>query len=264
MGQSDTVPVRRRASLSASSSFAAGDPAVQFGEALFETMRADRGEVAFLSRHLARLLQSAETLQWSAVPSEAELRSALRVALADRPEEAVRIRLMASRSGRIAVETSRIPGPPTPSGITLVRAWHRSRWIAEHKTTSYAANRLAQSRADASGAGHALLLDSRGHLGETAFANVVCAVDGTALTPPVRGILPGIARALAVESGLVQERELPPEKWARAQEIVALNSLRGPMPIRAIDGRQIGSGEPGPLEALLRRALSDGSEAESP
>lgn len=250
--------------MSEPSSFATDDPAVQFGEALFETMRADRGEVAFLSRHLARLLQSAETLQWSGVPGEAELRSALRAALADQPEEAVRVRLTASRSGRIAVETSRIPDPPAPTAITLVRAGHRNRRIAEHKTTSYAANRLAQSRADASGAGHALLLDSQGHLGETAFANVVCAIDGNALTPPIRGILPGIARALAIESGVVQERDLPPEKWASAEEIVALNSLRGPMPIHAIDRRPIGSSRPGPLASLLRRALADKGEAESP
>lgn len=263
MGQGDTIPVGARASLS-ESSFAADDPAVRFGEALFETMRADRGEVAFLSRHLKRLLRSAHALYWSGAPDEAQLRSTLRAALDEEPRETLRIRLTVSRSGRIAVETSAIPAPPAPTAITLLGAWQPNRRIAEHKTTSYAANRLAQSRADAAGAGHALLLDSRGHIGETAFANVVCAVDGIALTPPIRGILPGIAREVAIEKGGVHERELPPETWARADEIVALNVLRGPMPIHAIDGRAIGLDTPGSLESLLHDTLADRSEAEAP
>lgn len=245
------------------SSLATDDPAVRFGEALFETMRADRGKVAFLSRHLRRLLRSAKALYWSGGPDEAELRSALRAALDGEHDQTVRLRLTASRSGRIAVETSAVPAPPAPTAITLLGAWQPGRRMAEHKTTSYAANRFAQSRADAAGAGHALLLDSRGHLGETAFANVVCAVDGMVLTPPIRGVLPGIAREVAIETGVVLERELPPETWARADAIVALNALRGPMPIHAIDGRPIGSDTPASLESLLHDTLA-GSEAEEP
>ena len=248
--------------MTAAESFAADDPAVRFGEALFETMRAEHGGVAFLGRHLARLERSADALGWSEIAPEEELRSALRRALADVSEATVRVRLTASRSGRVVVETSPIPSAPDPRGITIVGGWEPSRRIAEHKTTSYAANRLAQARADAAGVGHALLLDRRGRLGETANANIVCAIGGEALTPPVRGILPGIAREVVLETGAAVERELPPELWGAADEIVALNALRGVMPIDRVDGRTVGAGRSG-LVDRLSAALS-ASERERP
>lgn len=262
MGQGRAVSGRRFAPLT-EPPFSPDDPAVRFGEALFETMRSEDGRVVSLSRHLERLLRSAQILRWSGVPGEAQLRAALRSALDDAAQRSLRIRLTASAGGRIAVETSPIPDAPAPEAVSIIGAWHRRRAIAEHKTTSYAANRLAHAHAVSLGAGHALLLDSRGHLGETAFANVICALDDVAVTPPARGLLPGVARQIALEAGVVAERELPPEAWGRASEIVAINALRGPMPIHRVDGRAVGESAPEELTALVSDLLVR-EQAEAP
>ena len=47
------------------------DPAVRWGEGLFETMRAEGGRVALLDRHLDRLEGSARALAWGPMPGAA-------------------------------------------------------------------------------------------------------------------------------------------------------------------------------------------------
>ena len=60
------------------------DPAVRWGEGLFETMRAEGGRVALLERHLARLARSAATLGLTAIPGPEALRAAVRPRTAPR------------------------------------------------------------------------------------------------------------------------------------------------------------------------------------
>ena len=72
---------------------------------------------------------------------------------------------------------------------------------------------MAQRRAEAAGADHALLLDADGRLGEAALANVIVATGAGAFTAPARGLLAGVARAVAMEAGGVREQELPEAVW---------------------------------------------------
>lgn len=224
------------------------------GEALFETMRVEDGRAVFLDRHLARLTRSAETLGWDIVDRH-ELRSELERALAEHPSGRLRMRITASRGGQVDIETSPLLDDRPPAAITIVGAWQPGRQLSEHKTTSYAAYRRAQDLAAASGCGHALLLDARGRIGESAAANIVCAADGDLVTPPVSGILPGVARGVLLEAGLVRERNLPPELWGRADELIAVSSLRGAAPIVRVDGAPVGTGSTGPAASQLAEAL---------
>ena len=81
---------------------------------------------------------------------------------------------------------------------------------------------------------------------------------GRPWTPPLaRGGVAGLLREIVLES-LPELRELDvrAETLASAQEIVALNAVRGARPVVRLDGRSVGSGQPGPLSERLRRILA--------
>src|SRR4029453_18378638 len=85
--------------------------------------------------------------------------------------------------------------PPAVTALALRGAWWPGNAIAEHKTLSFLGHRVAQRRAERAGAGHALLLDADGRLGEAALANVFVATEAGPANAPARGLLPRVPRA---------------------------------------------------------------------
>lgn len=160
------------------------------------------------------------------------------------------------------------------AGLSLRTSTHRlsSRSItAGLKALGYLPNLLARAQARAAGADDALLLDDRGLVSETSAANLFWLTPGGTLRTPAAScpILPGITRAAVLEiassrSLAVEEGEWGPEELAAAAEAFATSSLRGVMPVTALDGRPIGGGGPGPrtldlaaaYEELVRRETS--------
>ena len=226
-------------------------------EGLFETMRAEGGRVPLLDRHLARMRRSAEALGLDAVPGAGALGAEVAAALAGAGAGPHRVRLTALASGAVRVEVVPLDPDPDPTAITLPGWWDPGAAIREHKTTRYAHFRRAVEEARARGAGHALLLDAAGRPGEAATASLVLVVAGRAVTPPVQGILAGVARGVLVEAGLVGEELVGADALAEAEEVVAVNALRGAMPVLVVDGRPVGDARPGPVAARLRRALAE-------
>lgn len=237
------------------------DPAVRWGEGLLETMRAERGRVALLERHLDRLLASAATLGLAPMPTRDRMREAVAEAVAALGVPSARVRLTATPRPTLLVEaTPEDPAPadpPAARAVALMGAWCPDSLIAEHKTLSYAGHRLAQRRAGEAGADHALLLDGQGRLGEAAVANVFCAVDGEVVTAPARGLLAGVSRGVAMEAAAVREEALPGPRWRGADEIVLTNAIRGAVAVVAVDGAVVGDGRPGPLARRLGIALRE-------
>jgi branched-chain amino acid aminotransferase len=239
------------------------DPAVRWGEGLFETMRAEGGRVHLEGLHLERLFASATTLGLAPMPGITRMRDAIDAALSDAGPGSHRVRLTASPHPTLLVEvTPEEPVPAEPPPVTATSAagaWHPGLRIAEHKTLSYAGHRWSQRGAEAHGADHALLLDGAGRLGEAALASAFCVVDGALVTAPARGLLAGVARAAVLDALGGREEALAEEAWRAASEIVITNALRGAMAVVAVDGRPVGDGGAGPwarrVHAALRRAL---------
>ena len=172
-----------------------------------------------------------------------------------------RVRLTVTPRPTVMVEVA--PADDAPLGVpgrgtavALPGAWVPGNRIAEHKTLSYAAWRLAQRRAEAAGADHALLLDRDGRLGEAAVANVFCALGDEVVTAPADGLLPGVARAICLPATGARERAAEEGEWRAAREIVAVNALRGATAITAVDGAPVGDGAAGPLARALAAALA--------
>lgn len=105
------------------------------------------------------------------------------------------------------------------------------------------------------GADTVLLRDARDNVVEGPGFNVF-AVSANRLVTPREGVLHGITRRTAIEIArslgyTVEERELPLAELLRAEEAFITSSGGGVMPVARVNGRPIGSGEPGPVTARL-------------
>lgn len=238
------------------------DPGVRWGDGLFETMRAENGQVAMLERHLARLSASITALALEPIPTDADIRTAVNAVVGQLDDAPHRVRITVTTRPTLLVEAT--PYEPADPGagvsvIALPGTWWPGNEIHEHKTLSYAGHRLAHRRAVAAGADHALLIDDQGRLGESDAANVLVVMGGTLVTPPVEGILGGVTRDLLLEAAAargipVEVRHIPEAEWRAADEVLLSNGLAGVTSVVTIDGAPVGTGEPGPMAARLREA----------
>ena len=240
----------------AGASLSIDDPAVRWGEGLFETMRAEDGRVPLLERHIARLRASATILGLRPMPSADEARAAVATAVAAFGGGPARVRLTATPAPTLLVEVVPLAGgPATARAVALRGAWLPGDPLAEHKTLSYARHRLSQRRAEAAGADHALLLDVDGRMGEAAVASVFCVARGELVTAPATGLLPGVARAVVLQALGARQEALGEGAWREADELILTNAVRGAVAVVAVDDRPIGDGAPGPWAAEIARIL---------
>lgn len=243
----------------------ATDHGLTVGDGVFETCKVVDGQVFALTRHLRRLARSAAGLGL-AVPDADLLRSGISTVLAAAHLPFGRLRItmtggpgpLGSDRADVAptyvVLASAVPRP-TPSVAVAVVPWVRNERsaVVGLKTTSYAENVVALAYARARGAGEALLANTRDELCEGTGSNVLLALDGHLVTPPLSsGALAGITRELLLEwaqrEGLaIEERAVGLGELARASEVALTSSTRDVQPVHAVDGRQLPA--PGPLVA---------------
>lgn len=226
----------------------ADHPLVRWGEGVFETMRAVDAEIPLGERHLARMLSSLATLAIPEPPGRGDLEEALTALLADATGPS-RVRLTAA-AGRTLIG-ERVPAaeldpvPASASAALMTGEWAPGRTTGEHKTVSYLPYRDCARRAVEGGADTAILTDSHGRLGESDRGNLIAVIDGEVRTPPVRGILPGIARAWALEGEGLTEAPIKATDRESATELVMCNAVEGFVAITAVDGVPVGDGAPG-------------------
>ena len=267
------------------------DRGFQLGDAVFETLRARAGRVTELDQHVARLGRSADGLGIELPADIADrLASGIRDLLAaealDRPDGDASIRITVSRgvyTGRgllppevhatptIAIQAWPVVQPPAghlEQGIHLASSSVRrdpQNPLAMLKTTSRADYVYARLEARRAGADDALFLTIDGLLSEATSANLFLlrrAQDGELelATPALDcAILPGTTRSWllgwAERVGLRPvEASLTPRDLAAADEAFVSSSVAGILPVTRFDGRDIGTGRPGPW---TRRARED-------
>lgn len=123
---------------------------------------------------------------------------------------------------------------------------------------NYLSGQLIAREARRLGFGEGIALASTGLLSEGAGENLFLVFDGALHTTPASAsILAGITRhtliTLAREEGItVVERDLPREYLYLADEILMCGTAAEVTPIRAVDGKQIGTGSAGPITRLLQ------------
>jgi branched-chain amino acid aminotransferase len=247
-----------------------------YGDSVYEVLRTSGGRPVDLDRHLERLRRSAAGIEIG-MPDAEELDRAIADTLdaAENPESYVRI-VVTRGAGPItldiaAAEKSSLVLIIRPlvmpaaelyeSGATLaivgVERTSRRAFDPAVKSGNYLNNIMALAEAKRAGAYEAIMCSPDGRVAEGSTSNLFVSRGGRLCTPALAtGLLPGITRqrvlALARAAGMTtEEGDLLPDDVRAADEAFITSSIRGVMPVRAIDGRTIGDGAPGPATRRL-------------
>jgi len=263
---------------------AVADYGFLYGYGLFETMRAYKGTIFLLDRHLQRLMKSAALLHMDSGISVEKLAVACYETLRANGLLEARLRLTVSRgaagpfpgtgaappSTMLVVATPFSPPPEEiyHKGLTVVLSSLRrdsQSLLSRLKTTSYLASVLARMEAEAAGADEALLRNERGFIVEGSASNIFFVQQAKLSTPSAEsGILPGITREAVMELARslkidVQECEVRLDEFGDYEEVFLTNSVMELMPLVRVEDREgraflIGAGKPGPVTRKLMAA----------
>jgi branched-chain amino acid aminotransferase len=243
------------------------DLGLRRGFAVFEIFRVEEGVPLFLGAHLARLGRSADAvglpLHRGADGVAADVRALVD---ANGPDVgAVQILVTGGpsadgvtfRQPTCAVTTLHVPPRATaPVGATLIAHRH-VRELPDAKSTNYlTAMRLATAMR-AAGAIDVLYHDGV-HAAECARSALAVVLEGTLVTRR-EGVLESVSMtqllAVARRRMRTEERAITLEELRAADEVLTTGSVRGVVPIVAIDGHPVGDGTVGPHARALFAAF---------
>jgi branched-chain amino acid aminotransferase len=234
------------------------------GPGCYTTARVEAATPRFVERHVRRLRRDAVQLGLEPPSPESCLKALITLSAAAFPSGAgiVRLELRADgRGGTRLIGTARSLGhDPSVLSAVVSPLCHPGPGAAPGaKLSERALLDDAADRARRSGADEAILVDREGWIVEGARTNLAgIGASGRPWTPPLaRGGVAGLAREIVLESlPELRETDVSRECLAAAQEIVALNAVRGALSVARLDGRPVGSGQPGPLSERLQRILA--------
>lgn len=255
-----------------------------YGDSVFEALRTYGGKPFALEPHVARLVRSAELVRIPvplAAP-EFEREIAHAIELGGLPESYVRVLLTRGRAQRLGLASTlagtalrvvmvlplELPAEQKYTGGIAAITYAAPRLTdgtsaAGAKLGNYLVSVLATDAARSVGAEEALFLDAQRNVLEGATSNVFVVRGERLVTPPLsQDILAGITRRhvldVAHELGIpVDERTVPLEELAHADEVFVSSSIRELLAITKVDATQIGSGRPGPVYARLLQAFRE-------
>lgn len=249
-----------------------------YGEGVYEVLRTYNRVPFLYDRHMTRLRQSAERLMLEVPFEDATLLRWIEQTMAAAGElSEAYIRVLVTRG--IGELTYDLAATPTPTVVIIVKPFeplppeHYDNGmrlalvdtLRNHprsvnpliKANNLLNNALAIRAAQRVGGEEALMCNYRGEITECAMSNFFLVRGASVLTPPSNaGMLEGVTRAfvfeLARETGIeVREETLMPKDLENADEMFITSTTRGISPVVDVDGRQVGSGRPGPITRRL-------------
>lgn len=240
------------------------DLGVQSGMGVFETLAVRRGLPVDLEEHLRRLERSGAFLSVPLADRDT-IEGAVRAVALRVPDGHGWLKIVALRGGHAAVWGGSSPrAEEGASARAILLPWRRSRRdpLAGVKSTSYATFVVGLEYARSRGADEGLWRNDRGRVTEGCASNLFAIRGRSLLTPALReGILDGVTRGKAIaaarEIGMaVHEVSLRVPRLVNAEEAFLSSSTRGIRPLLAVDGKTIGSGEPGGFTMAIARATA--------
>ncbi|MEP6501898.1 MAG: aminodeoxychorismate synthase component I [Betaproteobacteria bacterium] len=193
---------------------------------LLETLRLEEGAFVDLEAHLARM--DAAARHFAFAPPLSAAREALAALRDAHPRGRWRVRLLADRAGHARAQAFALAPTPVPVRVRLATRplvgtdGEFVRFKTTHRTHYDAFTPVDADVFDT------LLWNERGELTEFTRGNVALRIDGRWLTPSLSsGLLPGIARAVLLADGTLQEAVLTRDDLARCDGLAFFNSLRG-------------------------------------
>jgi branched-chain amino acid aminotransferase len=250
------------------------DHGLLFGDSVYETVRTYGGKPFLFSRHFARLQHSAAAIDLKLPWTRARTRDEIQRTLLGGE---CRIRLLLTRGvGEldadidtcaapcaivIVVPLIALPERLYERGVDVVlSSIRRSGRLADIKTGSLIHQVLARREAKLKHAFEAILLTADEKLSDGITSNIYLVRDGKVFTPAhdagiVEGITRGVVLELARKTGLeVVEGFFDAGDIDGADEMFLTSTTREVVPIARVDGKPVGSGNPGPVTLKLLRA----------
>jgi branched-chain amino acid aminotransferase len=268
---------------------------LHYGLGVFEGIRAylcadGRTAIFRLPEHIRRLFDSAHVMQLEMPFSQAEIVAACGDILRANGQKEAYIRpLVFVGDGvmglnpqdnpiRVAVISWVWGAYLGEEGLRLGIRAKTSSFIRHHvnimmtmtKTVgNYVNSILAKREAIQGGFDEAIMLDTEGYVAEASGENIFIVRDGLIKTPPLTSVLPGITRAsiitLAQDLGMpVEERRFSRDELYLADEAFFTGTAAEVTPIREVDHRRIGPGQPGPITLKLQEAFFKVVKGEDP
>jgi branched-chain amino acid aminotransferase len=268
---------------------------LHYGLGVFEGIRAylcvdGRTAIFRLPEHIRRLFDSAHVMQLEMPFSQAEIEAACGEILRANGQKEAYIRpLVFVGDGvmglnpqdnpiRVAVISWVWGAYLGEEGLRLGIRAKISSFIRHHvnimmtmtKTVgNYVNSILAKREAIHAGYDEAIMLDTEGYVAEATGENIFIVKNGLIKTPPLTSVLPGITRAsiitLAQDRGMpVEERRFSRDELYLADEAFFTGTAAEVTPIREVDGRRIGPGQPGPITLKLQEAFFKVVKGEDP
>jgi branched-chain amino acid aminotransferase len=231
------------------------DRGFQFGDGLFETLRADGGRVHFLPEHLERLKASAQSFRLPFPDAFSWAERLGRVLTANgltRGPARIKILLTRGLAPGLGLPDCRPSlviwaNPYTPpTSAEYAAGWPvvvfpegRSTFMGRHKSLSYLFYLAARQYALDNGAKEALVLEADGLVSEGAATSLIYLHEGQLYTPEAPSALPGITlavlrRGLLARGETLEARSTSVTQLQAAQGLWLANSLMGLMPVAAI------------------------------
>jgi branched-chain amino acid aminotransferase len=266
------------------------DHGLLYGDGVFEGIRLYDGNVFRLDEHLERLEYSAKAILLAIPMTRQELAEAVCETCRQNGLTNAYIRLVVTRGIGdlglapwlcpkasvfiIAAGISLYPEEYYQNGLSIVTVPTRRIGPAALpptiKSLNYLNNILGKIEARQFGALEAIMLNDQGYVAECTADNVFIVHKGEILTPSasqgaLRGITRGTILAIASELGIpIREVSLTRYDIWCADECFLTGTGAEVIPVVKLDGREIGTGKPGPTTQLVlasfrKRVRSEGT-----
>jgi branched-chain amino acid aminotransferase len=242
--------------------------ALHYGSAVFEGERIYDGRVFRLSAHSARLIRSANLLDYDLPWSREQIDEATRAVVKANDLTAGYIRPIAWRGSEVlgvsAIGTTvhlaiapwaqegRLSVQARDAGINVTMAKYRRpspETAPGHAKVAglYVICGIEKDRALKAGFDDALMLDWQGRIAETTGANIFLVMDGRLVTPTPHNFLDGITRRAVMgmartRGWTVEERDVMPEELNKASEVFLCGSAAEIVPVGSIDQHHFQAG----------------------
>lgn len=243
------------------------NPAIFDAFGVYESVQQYQGVIFRLDDHLARLAASADAINLKLPAPLSEIADWTQAILTANECRDALIRMFAlGPTTGYHAELFIWPEAPRTLSAEVARqgvgaiTYSGERALPHAKSLNTLVNHMARVAAQAAGEHEGLLVNRDGCLTEGASSNLFVVQDGVLLTAPEEEVLAGVTQLevlrLAEQMAIpVLQRPLPLAGMPYWEESFLTSTSRHVLPLVRLDGRLIGSGEPGPITRQLQAAF---------
>jgi branched-chain amino acid aminotransferase len=259
-----------------------------YGDALFETMRVYSGKIFHLDLHLDRLERGAHQIFMKLPESRERIQEILYDTFNRNQGADAVIRMTISRgegilgklwqadtSPTLAVHVRPYNAPPDEwyqNGVSISLIPNSATKIGglkeQVKSANYLSQILTRKQAEDQNSVDGIMINEKGEVCDGTISNIFVVKEGKLYTPAVNSyVLAGVTRQVVFK--LASDADIPYEEKAitandvlQGDELFVTNTGWEILPVTRVDGKTIGSGQPGPLTLALSHKFRKCVDAE--